>query len=490
MAVLLTKSKYLVGLECLNCLWNMFHAPDSIVERSSADMFKMRDGVLVGDLAKMLFPDGVDIPSDDFSANLKKSRLLLRSRKSLFEAGFKYKNLFSRADILVPVGDELESWDIVEVKSGTSVKDINIHDVSFQKYVFEHCGLRIRNCFLLHLNSEYVRNGELDLNSLFVKEDITKDVDDVFPLVRERIKMMVDAVSSDVSPSAGVFGSRIVSGYHDCFSDGCVVLPENNVFCLYRGGKFSSSLFARGITCIKDIPLDTPLSEKQTIQRLCDVKRKAHINGEKISDFLKTLVYPIYFLDFESFSTAVPMFNGLSPHSHVPFQFSLHVVEKEGVKPTHHEFLYDGKGDPRSDFVSALKKVIGGKGTVLVYNQVFEIGRLRELADFFPEHNGWIENVLSRIVDLLAPFREFHYYNPRQQGSASIKDVLPAITGKGYEDLEIGDGGTASTEFYRVTYEDCSDEERQKVRENLLKYCEKDTLAEVEIVEKLRELCC
>jgi hypothetical protein len=123
-----------------------------------------------------------------------------------------------------------------------------------------------------------------------------------------------------------------------------------------------------------------------------------------------------------------------------------------------------------------------------VYNQSFEIGRLKELAEHFPEHKKWIENVLTRIVDLLVPFREFSYYNPKQQGSASIKDVLPAITGKSYKGMEIGDGGTASAQFFNVTYGDCSDEEKKKVRDNLLKYCELDTLAEVMIVEKLREL--
>ncbi|PIN93214.1 hypothetical protein COU54_04060 [Candidatus Pacearchaeota archaeon CG10_big_fil_rev_8_21_14_0_10_31_24] len=135
-----------------------------------------------------------------------------------------------------------------------------------------------------------------------------------------------------------------------------------------------------------------------------------------------------------------------------------------------------------------LEEVIGEKGTVLVYNQSFEIGRLKELSEHFPEHKKWIENVLKRIIDLLVPFREFRYYNPKQQGSAYIKDVLPAITGKSYKGMEIGDGGTASAEFFKVTHGNHTEEEKKKVRDNLLKYCELDTLAEVIIVEKLREI--
>ena len=86
------------------------------------------------------------------------------------------------------------------------------------------------------------------------------------------------------------------------------------------------------------------------------------------------------------------------------------------------------------------------------------------------------------------PFRNFYYYNPVQQGSASLKKVLPAITGKGYDGMDIADGETASVAFYNITYNDSVDETKQKVRENLLEYCKLDTFAEVMIVEKLREL--
>ncbi|MCG2720209.1 MAG: DUF2779 domain-containing protein [Nanoarchaeota archaeon] len=247
-------------------------------------------------------------------------------------------------------------------------------------------------------------------------------------------------------------------------------------------------MFENGILHIKDIPLHVKLSGKQNIQRECEVKKKIYTDKGGIKQFLTTLKYPLYYLDFETFSTAIPMFNGLKCYSQVPFQFSLHIDKKKGSKPEHHAFLYNGNGDPREDFVLALKKVIGEKGTVLVYNQSFEIGRLKELAEFFPEHKKWIENVLTRIVDLLVPFREFSYYNSKQQGSASIKDVLPAITGKSYKGMEIGDGGTASAQFFNATYGTCIEEEKMKIRENLLKYCELDTLAEVMIVGELREL--
>ena len=482
----LTKSKYILGLECQRHLWITFNQPEKIRKVTLAEEFKFSEGDKVGELAKTLFPNGINLPIEDYKENLQQTKESMKKGKPLFEAGFVFSNCFSRADILVSVGKE---WDIIEVKSGTEVKDINVHDVSFQKYVYEANGLKIRKCFLMHLNKEYFRKRKLDVKKLLVKEDITSQVNEIKG-IKERIDKMFEVINSDKPPKAGLLIDKTIKeGNHDCFIENCLDdLPENHVFCLYRGGKLSCELFENGIMHIKDIPQHVKLNGKQDIQRECEIKKKIFVDKEKIKQFLATLKYPLYYLDFETFSTAIPMFDGLKSYSQIPFQFSLHIVKKESSKPEHHAFLYNGNEDPREDFIIALKKVIGEKGTVLVYNQSFEIGRLKELAEYFPEHKEWIDNVLKRIVDLLVPFREFSYYNPKQQGSASIKDVLPAITGKSYKEMEIGDGGTASAEFFKITYEDCSDEEKKKVRDNLLKYCELDTLAEVMIVERLREL--
>src|SRR3989338_6498253 len=473
---MLTKSKYLLGLECPRHLWITFNKPEKIRKVTLAEEFKFSQGDKVGQLAKTLFSGGIDLPVENYSENLQQTKEAMKKGKPLFEAGFAFENCFSRADILVPVRNEVsggsknsknfsepvwKEWDIIEVKSGTEVKDINVHDVSFQKYVYESNGLKIRKCFLMHLNKEYFRKGKLDAKKLLVKEDVTSQVNIAMKDIKERIDKMFKLISSDKPPRAGLLIDKMIKeGHHDCFTENCIDdLPENHVFCLYRGGKLSCELFENGIMHIKDIPQHIKLNCKQNIQRECEIKKKVYVDKEGIKDFLATLKYPVYYLDFETFSTAIPMFDGLKSYSQVPFQFSLHIAKKEGSKPEHHAFLYGGNGDPREDFVNALKKVIGEKG-----------------------------NVLKRIVDLLVPFREFSYYNPKQQGSASIKEVLPAITGKSYKGMEIGDGGTASAEFFNVTYGDRTEKEKKKVRENLLKYCELDTLAEVMIVEKLREI--
>jgi len=473
---LLTKSKYLAGLQCPRYLWALIHDKEKIPDPDVSAQFKFDEGTKVGELATKLFPGGINVPFEDFEDNLGKSKELLKKKKPLFEAGFKAGDCFSRADILVPVGDK---WDIIEVKSGTKVKKVNVHDVAFQKYCYEDEGLKIRKCFLMHLNNEYVREGEIDIEKLFVKEDITSEVEELMKDIKEKIDYLLEVINKDKYPEA-VIGPQCRNPYECPLTECWDFLPENHVFHLYRGGKKSLQLFEEGIHAIGDIPEDFKLNDKQGIQRDCEIKGKIHVDKKGINKFLESLQYPIYYLDFETFSTAVPMFDGLKPYSQVPFQFSLHVVEKESDKPKHYEFLYSGNDDPREEFVLALKKVLGDKGPVVVYNQSFEIGRLKELGEFFPEHKDWVEDTIERIVDLLIPFRNFSYYNPIQKGSASIKKVLPALVGKDYSEMEIGDGVTASVEFYNMTYGNGKD-----VRKALLKYCELDTLAEVWIVEKL-----
>ena len=482
---ILTKSDYLIALECPRFLWNKSHHPEKIRKPTIAEQFKFDDGTKVGIEAQKLFLNGIDLSGYNYTENIKKTKEALKKKKPLFEAGFEFNNCFSRADILVPNKDE---WDIVEVKAATKTKDINIHDISFQRYVYEGNGLKIKNCYIMHLNKEYFRKGELKLKELFEKDDVTKESNEILKNIEKSIKEVFAFLALTNPPKAGLtINSVIKQGHHDCKIENCLELPENHVFCLYRGGKVSCELYNQGVELIKDIPDNTKLNYKQNIQRECEKTGKVHINKEEIKEFLKKLQYPLYYLDFETFSTAIPLFDGTKTYTQVPFQYSLHIQETENSESQHYEFLYDGNSDPRKEFIVSLHKVLGNKGTIVVYNQSFEINRMKELGEYFPEYKKWVETIPSRTVDLLVLFREFSYYNPKQQGSASIKKVLPALTGKSYKGMAISDGGTASVEFFNAHYTDTT-KEKKWIRENLLKYCELDTAGMVWIVEKLKEL--
>ncbi|MBT3395202.1 DUF2779 domain-containing protein [archaeon] len=477
---LLTKSKYLAGLQCPKYLWVQYHDRDRIPEPGAMAKHLFKEGDKVGEMAKKLYPEGIDISFDSFKENLTKSKELLKEGKPLFEPGYIHENCFSRADVLVPVGDE---WDIVEVKSGTKVKDVNVHDVSFQKYVYEGAGLKIRNCYLMHLNTEYVRDGDLDVEKLFKLRDITEKVEEFSKGLEDRIEVMLDVISADKDPRQDI-GAHCKSPYACPLTECWDHLEDNHVFKLYMGGAKSQSLYESGVHAIKDIPDAFKLTDKQDIQRECEKTGKEFVSKGDLKHFLKDLNYPLYYLDFETFNTAVPMFDGLSPHQQVPFQYSLHVVKEEGSKPEHYEFLYRGSSDPRKEFLDSLKGVIGSSGDIVVYHAPFEKSILKKVGNYFGEEE-WVSEVNSRIVDLLIPFRNFHYYNSKQQGSASIKKVLPALVGKDYSGLGIQEGAAANTEFMRVTYSESEDKE--KVYADLLEYCELDTKAMVWIVDKLRE---
>ena len=257
---------------------------------------------------------------------------------------------------------------------------------------------------------------------------------------------------------------------------------------LYRGGKKGLRLHQDGIAALKDIPDDFKLTDNQEIQRQAAMTGEPHVNKPAIARFLKRIKFPVSYLDFETFGTAIPLFDGLRPYQQVPFQFSLHVQRSKDAELEHHSFLADGKTDPRPEFMRCLRNVLPRQGSVLAFNAPFELGRLRECSELLPAFRPCVAGIERRIVDLLLPFRRFHYYHPKQNGSASMKAVLPALTGHRYEQLAIQDGGMASLEFLRVAFVDVGEEERRRVWKQLEEYCGQDTMGMAWIVDALRRL--
>lgn len=482
---LLTKSKYLSGLQCPKYLWIQINESARIPETDPVTQHIFDQGHLVGELAKRLYPGGIDIPADNFMGNVRRTEELLKQRKPLFEAGVLSGRIYSRVDILRPANRD--EWDIIEVKSSTSVKKVNIPDVSFQKHCCESKGLKIGKCFLAFINNQYTRNGEINPKELFTTQDITSEVKEYGDGIQDRIDSMLEVMDKEVCPAI-IIGPHCRDPYECALSECWDFLPEYNIFKLYYGGKKSFGLFNDGILTAADIPESYKLNDQQRIQQACEISGKPYVDREGISDFLNTLQYPLYYLDFETFSTAIPLFDGTRPYQAIPFQLSLHVVKDEGSNPEHFSFLAKGTDDPRPPFLAELEKVLGDSGSVIVYNQGFEKGILKKLARAFPEYDNLVSQVLDRLIDLLQPFRSFNYYHPAQKGSASLKAVLPAITGRGYEDLNISDGQIASITFLAANYGEVPDADREKIMKDLEKYCGRDTEGMIWIVDILKEL--
>jgi len=483
---LLSKSKYLNGLQCPRYLWLLFNDKDKIPEPDVSTQHVFDEGHQIGELARQLFPDGIDLSNEDFIGNLNKTRESLSNRSPLFEPGFYVDGYFSRLDILNPVGDGV--WDIYEVKGSTSVKDINIHDVSFQRHCAQKAGLEVRKCFVVYINNQYVKNGDIDVQQLFTAEDVTGSVEEVAGGVEDRSEQMWEIIAAPTCPNIGI-GPHCSKPYK-CPVTWCQeCLPKHNIFNLYRGGKKCFEMLNHGIFYVKDIPGDIKLSAIQQIQQTCEIEQQPYIDKIALQEFINSLQYPLFYLDFETFNPAIPIYDGIRPYQKVPFQFSLHVVNSPGAKPKHYGFLGDGTEDPRQTFLTELKRLLGNRGNIVVYNQSFENGVLTELGDAFPKYAPWVRETCNRVLDLYAPFRSFSYYHPMQQGSVSIKKVLPALTGKGYIDLNISKGDIASLAFFNMVMCNYTEGEKAKIMKDLEEYCALDTEGMIWIIDKLGELC-
>ncbi len=481
---LLTKSRYMAGLQCPRYLWLLLNDPEKIPGPDASTQYVFDQGHLVGELAKKLFPEGINVPFDDFMGNIYRTKQLLEERKPLFEPGFMAGGLYARLDILNPSTGH--GWDIIEVKSTTSVKNEHIDDMAFQKICCEKQGLLIVRCFLAHINNQYVKDGELDPFHLFTVEDITDKVKSASTGINNRIVEMQKIIASPQCPDIPI-GEHCNSPY-GCPVTACwEALPENNIFCLYRGGKKRFDLFNQGILNIRDIPETYKLSQTQNIQKQCDISGKPYTDREQIKRFLSTLQQPLHYLDFETINPALPLFDGTRPFQKIPFQFSMHI--RDGNKPVEHvSFLAEGRDDPRPRFLERLRSEVQPTGSIVIYNQVFERDVLRDLAKSFPDYTEWVEQTCERMVDLWKPFQYFHYYNPEQKGSASIKNVLPALTGRSYKEMSIADGEAAGRAFMTITYGDVPEADQKQVRADLEKYCGLDTEGMVLIVEKLHDM--
>ncbi|HDL02984.1 MAG: DUF2779 domain-containing protein [Candidatus Helarchaeota archaeon] len=488
---LLTKTKYLNGLQCSKLLWVSEHDKARVPEPDISTDYNFEQGIMVGNLAKQLYPGGIDLASFPFGENLEKTQELLDERLPLFEAGFKVKfdgrEIFSKIDILLPVEDD--QWDIIEVKSSTKVKAPNIEDVSFQKFCLERAGLKIRKCHLMHINNQYVRNKEIEVDRLLVAVEVTDEVEEYIGNVEQESINMLNILDKEDEPDIEI-GDYCNNPYECPLKQSCwAFLPEGNVFELYKGGKKSFELLRNGIKKISDIPEDIKLSVVQNIQRECAINDVIYLNTEKIKSFLDDLKYPLYYLDFETINPAVPRYSGIRPYQKVPFQYSLHIQKDNNIEPEHISFLADGTENPIPELLKTLSESLGNEGDIIVYNASFEKGVLKDCCSLFPEYTDWYENNIEpRIKDLLIPFRSFHYYDPRQKGSASIKDVLPVLSDVSYADMDIADGSQACIEYERVTFNlDIDPAEKASVREALEEYCKLDTYAEILIIKKLME---
>ncbi|MDD2368503.1 MAG: DUF2779 domain-containing protein, partial [Sulfuricurvum sp.] len=441
-----------------------------------------------------LFPNGREIPymEKNFAAMAVLTReWMADGQESIYEATFIYEGIVVMVDVLhmTPQGVE-----IYEVKSSSEVKDIYLHDVSIQRYVLESLGYTVTNCYVVHIDTSYVRGDELDLSALFSIADVSDAVDALMSGVPAKLTEFEAHLSDRENEPSIEIGKHCKNPYecdamHYCWKVQRSI-PDYSVFNIFNlGSKNQVELYDQGIVRIEEIPDSYKMTPIQR-QKVENWKaQRTHIDRDAIIDFLSTLAYPIYHLDFETFQQAVPQWSGISPYQQIPFQYSLHIEHSDGTLE-HREFLAPAGADPRYALAQQLIHDTLDNVTVLAYNMSFEKGVIEKLAQSFPDLSERLKSIIPNIRDLMVPFQKGHYVTPSMNGSYSIKYVLPALVPKmahAYKQLDgVQNGGEAMNAYAKLAT--MKEAEQERIRRALLKYCKLDTLAMVRVHQKLREV--
>jgi hypothetical protein len=482
--MIISKSSFVQGLTCHRKLWQLLWDRHSAGPRSGIDQLRMEFGIRFGEVAHCLYPSAVLI-----DINIRKlmraeedtRRAIQEGAEVILEATFRYEQSRVLSDVIGKQPDG--SWHLIEVKSSTRVKDEHISDLAYQKWVIEQCGYAVSKCSVLFAD----RTGTWpDRPSIFQYEDVTGRVDAYVPEVPEALSPMLEiAASRSNEPNIKDWYSKEC---HECEFKKTVCwknIDEPTIYDVVNVSKISQ-LEAQGIFYVKDIPTDFLLSK--TDRRHVDCMQAECINIDKaaIASMIDELDYPIHFLDFESVSVAVPLFDGNHPWEKLPFQYSLHILEQNG-ELQHVEFLHEDNSDPSQPLAERLINDVGGTGSVVVYHKTMESGVLKRLAEIFPQHAEALNSMNARIWDLEVIFRK-HYRHWKFGSKSSIKVVLPVLVPNlSYEDEPISDGGQATLNWIKMLESDDMIE-RQQTTDELRSYCKLDTLAMVELLEHLRSV--
>jgi len=483
----LSKSQYMRGLQCPKALWLFKYRQELMAEPDARRQHLFDTGHRVGELAQQLFPGGFEVAyrAGDYLGMIDETVQSIRQGDVVYEGSFATGGVFVRADILVRNG---EAWDLYEIKATARTKAVHKPDVAVQWYVIGR-HLPLGRAHLVHLNTDYVRDGALDVQNLFTIDDVTEAVEDAQAAIEGKL-MQLETMLAGTEPEVPI-GTQCNNPYECDFRAHCWRdVPHPSVLDLCRlNGDRKFEYYHRGIVTYEDVRKHIELNAVQSLQVETALQRELHVDAGALGDYLGDVRFPVGFLDFETFQDAIPRFDGQGPYKNIPFQYSLHVVHETG-ELEHKEFLAGEGEDPRHELARRLLEDLPGEGTIFAYHQSFELGVIRGLARDCTEYDARLMATTHRFKDLEVPFKQLMYYHPDFNGSFSIKSVLPALfpgdPELDYKQLAIQSGDAAMDIFAQLREIDDPDE-KEIIRASLRAYCRLDTLAMIKIWEKLRQ---
>ncbi len=479
----LSKTDYLLYRECPQNVWYKIHMPDiySQSELSEFEKSIIETGNEVELVARKLFPTGILIERRDIKGQEATQEYLSKKQEILFQSIFVKEGYLAAIDVL-KFDQKTKSYSIYEIKSTSDVdKKIHYHDVAFQVNLLRKCGLIINKAYIIHLNSEYVRSGELDIAQLFKVVDVSNEVESVADSVATESAEALKYLSQDSEPDGHcccIYKGR--SRHCSTFQHANPEVPEYSVHDIARIGNSKAKLkelVDNNVFHLDKIPAHIKLTDIQQSQVDRYVLNEVLVEKEKIVEELKTLAFPLYFLDYETFPAAIPRFDGFSPYKQIPFQYSIHILKSADSGLIHREFLCVSPDDPSKSFAEALQKDIGKSGSIIVWHKGFECGRNDEIAMRLPETKIFMNFLKERIYDLEDIFRKQCYIHKDFRGGTSIKRVLPVLVPKlSYKELKI-QGGDAADTWNKIIVGSLAEVERKEAINNLKIYCGLDTYA-------------
>lgn len=466
----ITKSEYLSFLSCKHEFWLTKHHPEDYSVPDPGALHIMQQGNEIERIAR-----------DYFCSS--------ENQEVGFQKVYKSAHLHARADIVI-TNLAVNERTLIEVKSGTSVKDEYIEDLAFQYLAAQEKGVTFARIGVLYVNKDYVFSSPLQTHRFLRYEDVTQQVLDRLDITRGNIEAALNWLGQD-EPSMTIH--EYCGNKTDCpaLQRHYPNLPDYTVFDISRiKSDKLQCLLANGIIDIQSVPDDFRLSDKQKLQVKVAKQGKPHINRQAIAELLETLQYPLYFLDYESLAYGIPLYPGIKPYQQMVFQWSMHILYDDCREPSHAEFLSDGSNHPSYEFARALQHAIPDDGgTVVVWNKSFETGRNGELAAMFPEFSEFMHGINNRVFDLMEIFQQQHYTHPADKGSYSIKQILPILAPHlSYTHLNISHGQLASIRWFEMATHKIPFEDIPKTLDDLRQYCRLDTLAMVEIYKSLRKV--
>ncbi len=476
----LSKTRILAGLHCEKRLYFMLNRPELAKTKKSP---LAESGIAVGQQARKEFSGGVLVNRFQQDSNpFSETNTYLNEKNvtAIFEAGFRYQDTEVFVDILQRDGC---MWNLIEVKSSSSVKDEYIDDVTVQYMVLSNAGIAINRIELMYLNKNFIYQGNENYDGLFIREEISERVIHHTRFISDEIERLKQNITKG-EPVRHVDG-HCKNPYNCQFKSYCEKQDgQYPVSWLPNAAVVIRKLHENGIYDIRDIPVNILTSETHIKVRRVTINGHEELESNA-ADILRKLDYPRYYLDFETINFAVPIWQGSRPSQQHPFQWSCHIQKKDSTA-THKDFLDVSGKNPRRKFAESLIAACGTEGPVIVYNQSFEKGIIKNLAGVYEDLSDQLLAINARIFDLL-PIMKKYYYHPDMKGSWSIKSVLTCLVPElRYSDLgDVQDGLMAQSAYHEIISGKLSKEEKDSLYADMLDYCKLDTYAMLAVIDKV-----